>query len=111
MSFRKPKLFLLVQNHCHASDVCGRGGKCLNIGLTFRCQCNFFYQGKKCEKREKNSTIFFVSTRSFSVSSKAVQSLVAVVIMGVMLVIGCVMKYDLYTYCRWKKKFVFLFSR
>jgi len=40
----------LVQNHCHATDVCGRGGECFNIGSTYRCRCNFFYQGKKCEK-------------------------------------------------------------
>lgn len=60
----------LVQNHCHASDVCGRGGKCLNIGLTFRCQCNFFYQGKKCEKREKNSMNFQLFFFSFCLCSQ-----------------------------------------
>ena len=48
----------LVQNHCYAKGVCGRGGECLNYGLTYRCRCNFFYRGRRCDKckdRKANS--------------------------------------------------------
>jgi len=40
----------VVQNHCYAKHVCGRGGECMNFGLSYRCRCNFLYQGRKCDQ-------------------------------------------------------------
>lgn len=42
--------FSSVQNHCYAKNVCLNNGECSSNGSTYRCRCNFFYYGKRCEK-------------------------------------------------------------
>ena len=51
-------MYILVQNHCYAKDVCGRGGECMNLGLTYRCRCNFLYRGRKCDKCKFEDSLF-----------------------------------------------------
>ncbi|CAF1334399.1 unnamed protein product [Adineta steineri] len=77
-----------VQNHCYAKHVCGRGGECMNFGLTYRCRCNFLYRGRNCDK----------------LSSKAIQSIIALMIIIVMILAGYCIKFDIFSYCQPKKK-------
>jgi len=97
-----------VQNHCYAKHVCGRGGECMNFGLTYRCRCNFLYRGRKCDKCKlllnnfDDKKIFFL----FLVSSKAVQSIIALMILILMVLVACCLKFNIYSYCQIKKKYV-----
>ncbi|CAF0953341.1 unnamed protein product [Rotaria sordida] len=77
-----------VQNHCYQKHVCGRGGECMNIGLTYRCRCNFLYRGRKCDQ----------------LSSKAIQSIIALIIIILMVLIVCCLKFDICLQCKSKKK-------
>ncbi|CAF1094612.1 unnamed protein product [Adineta ricciae] len=77
-----------VQNHCYAKNVCGRGGECMNFGLSYRCRCNFLYRGHKCDK----------------LSSKAIQSIIALALIFLMCIAGCCLKFDVYSLCQFKRK-------
>jgi hypothetical protein len=77
----------------------------MNFGLTYRCRCNFLYRGRKCEKCKlllnhiEHKNLYF-----FLVSSKAIQSIVALILIILMGVFGCCLKFDIYSYCQIKKK-------
>jgi len=105
-------MFILVQNHCYAKHVCGRGGECMNFGLTYRCRCNFLYHGRKCDKckfilmNNKIFIFFFVL-----VSSKATQSIIALSIIILMGLAAFCLKFDIYSYCQSKKKYVQIYLK
>ncbi|CAF2996689.1 unnamed protein product [Rotaria sp. Silwood2] len=84
-----------VQNHCYAKNVCGRGGECMNIGLTYRCRCNFLYCGRKCDK----------------LSSKGIQSIIAMFIVILMGLIVCCLKFDICSKYKSKKKYVYIYLK
>ncbi|CAF3767834.1 unnamed protein product [Rotaria sp. Silwood1] len=82
-----------VQNHCSAKEqVCGKGGECMNVGSTYQCRCNFLYHGQKCEK----------------FSSEAIQSIIALIIIILMGLIICILKFNICSQCKSKKKYVYL---
>ena len=41
-------MFLLV-SPCD-SKPCYNGGKCSNVGGSFKCKCKFGYKGQRCQK-------------------------------------------------------------
>ncbi|CAF3774923.1 unnamed protein product [Rotaria sp. Silwood1] len=88
LHFRYSKL-IIFQNHCSAKEqVCGKGGECMNVGSTYQCRCNFLYHGQKCEK----------------FSSEAIQSIIALIIIILMGLIICILKFNICSQCKSKKK-------
>ncbi|CAF1316613.1 unnamed protein product [Rotaria magnacalcarata] len=77
-----------VQNYCYGKNLCSGRGECMSMGMEYKCRCNFLYRGKKCE----------------SFSSKGLQTIVAFVLIILMGLIGCFLKFDICSHCQLRNR-------